>query len=442
MTDTTEPGRQTPGATPTAHAARRETIRPWRPVTGGRALAAASVAAALLTVTSAGPWPDGGRPAGAQPIGGVLFTDDAGGAPGLFLIDPDTGARSPLAHAPGVHHARGDWSPQRTHVAYSVRDEGLWRIAVLDLATGAGRLVTTGPEDHGPDWSPDGERILFTAHFNRGTPDQASFLMVIDADGMDARPVVALVDPQRHIAGPRWSPDGTLIAFAVAGPASGADLYVVERDGTNARRLLVHAGWDDVDPAWSPDGSLVAFASGRAEDGQPVRHDIWLLDAARGVAGTVIVDEAYDHRRPSWSPDGRRLVFDRRELHRPGAHHLAVAPVRGGAAVLLTTGSEPDWAGADGPPRTPVPAPSGTATPADTPTHSATEAPPPVTELPPLPTLPPFPTIPGLEPTASGPPPTFPPAGDTPSPSATATPARTLLLPAALRRAALAARVP
>jgi Tol biopolymer transport system component len=56
--------------------------------------------------------------------------------------------------------------------------------------------------------------------------------------------------------------------------------------------------------ALSPDGRKVAAEVRDAEG----RYDIWLIDAARGVASRLTNDPA-DERDPVWSPDGREVVF-------------------------------------------------------------------------------------------------------------------------------------
>src|ERR1051325_8573346 len=61
-------------------------------------------------------------------------------------------------------------------------------------------------------------------------------------------------------SGPRWSPDGTKIAFI-----SNRDylfaLYVMNADGSNAQ-LVTDKVIDAAEPAWSPDGQKIAFSGG------------------------------------------------------------------------------------------------------------------------------------------------------------------------------------
>src|SRR6187402_1016696 len=78
---------------------------------------------------------------------------------------------------------------------------------------------------------------------------------------------------------PRWSPDGRRIAFKSTRGGS-YNLYLMDADGSNVRRLTNHGG-NDHDPAWLPDGESFVFASDR--DRGVGRFDLyryWIADGA------------------------------------------------------------------------------------------------------------------------------------------------------------------
>ena len=140
---------------------------------------------------------------------------------------------------------------------------------------------------------------------------------------------------------PAWSPDRKLIAY-VSARGGDADVWVMNADGSGARRLIGARRADDLYPAWSPDGKLIAFArvqhgSGHVYvvrvDGTGLRR---LTDPAAGVDNTM----------PTFSPDGRHIVFA--STRRAGAHELVrMRASDGGGATFLTRGGNdlaPDYA--------------------------------------------------------------------------------------------------
>ncbi|HEY3121383.1 MAG TPA: S9 family peptidase [Vicinamibacteria bacterium] len=161
--------------------------------------------------------------------------------------------------------------------------------------------------------SPDGSRVAFIVR--AGEADQARFttrLWVAATDGSSpARPLTS--DEAPHSA-PRWSPDGTRIAF-LAGRGEQAQVWVVPAEGGAPQQLSKHeAGVSTLE--WSPDGRrLLLIASGPGKPPDPYvlgrqwrNQGLWSMDAAGGPA-TALTDRAEHVRSAAWSPDGRRIAF-------------------------------------------------------------------------------------------------------------------------------------
>jgi plastocyanin len=365
------------------------------------------------------PWPTPPPPpipTSPAEAGEIVFDDTATGIlqgqTDLYAVQPSGAGRRQLTNTADMAEAQPSWSPDRQHVAYTATSLGAavptaWGIWVLDVATGARRQLTTGPDDFEPDWRPDGSSILFTHVTRIGGAILSAELAVVATDGTGFRPIVRL-SGGGTVGNPTWSPDGARIAFTVDG-GSGGELYVANADGTGARRLLAHPGWDDIDPRWSPDGRYIAFSAGLNQFG-PTLHDIWLADLVTGIVGTVARHPTWELRRPAWSPDSRTLVFTARHQDSPPRWAMYSVPAVGGdVSGPITSGVEPDWSStALGGLPTPMPGATATMTPLPTP-----------------PTPPPFPTIPPPEPTVPGVTPTVPPvptfANLTPTPEETPT---------------------
>lgn len=111
---------------------------------------------------------------------------------------------------------------------------------------------------------------------------------------------------------PTASSDGQRIAFAVSMKELGTDqqvddIYAVDRNGMNMKRLTSEAGVD-AEPAWSPKGSRIAY---RHLDPVSGYSAIWVMDAdgSNKVKLTGALESAYSVGAPSWSPDGNRIAF-------------------------------------------------------------------------------------------------------------------------------------
>jgi len=76
------------------------------------------------------------------------------------------------------------------------------------------------------------------------------------ADGSD-RMQLAFAPTQAFL--PRWSPDGTQIAYTDLQPGKPAKIFRVSRDDGTPEEILPKDGLNQVDPTWSPDGSTIVF---------------------------------------------------------------------------------------------------------------------------------------------------------------------------------------
>lgn len=153
------------------------------------------------------------------------------------------------------------------------------------------QITTTRQLNNGPSWSSDARAIAYTGYRNNVAPDiLVSFIYT---------GILQNLTKGRFRNGaylPVFSPDGKQIAFsATAETASATDIFVMNADGSNVRRLTTHPDIDTT-PTWSPSGTQIAFTSRRT--GRP---QIYVMNAdGSGTYRLNIPDGEAD--RATWAP--------------------------------------------------------------------------------------------------------------------------------------------
>jgi Tol biopolymer transport system component len=117
-------------------------------------------------------------------------------------------------------------------------------------------------------------------------------------DGSDP---LQLTYPPIQVVLPRWSPDGTQIAYSASQPGKNWRIFLISAQGGTPQRLAAEEK-DEVDATWSADGVQVAF-------GRPgPRPDslIYLVDLKTRQISTIPGSE--NLFSPRWSPDGQHMA--------------------------------------------------------------------------------------------------------------------------------------
>ena len=125
------------------------------------------------------------------------------------------------------------------------------------------------------------------------------------------------------------SPDGRSVVFDLLG-----DLYLIPMSGGKATRLTSGMAWDCM-PRWSPDGRSIAFVSDR--DGG---DNLWLMNVDGSGARRITKETDFALSSPAWTPDGQYLVVRRFGAYPSAENYLTNVPlwmyhVNGGAGVQI-----------------------------------------------------------------------------------------------------------
>lgn len=145
------------------------------------------------------------------------------------------------------------------------------------------------------DVSPDGRSIVF---------DLLGDIYLLPAEGGRARLLRGGPAIEKQ---PRFSPDGTRIAFI--SDADGSDnLWVMSVDGENAVQITRETADLLTEPAWHPDGERIAVRKNHSTQMTYLVGELWMYDL-RGGAGVQLVKETKDASLPRFSPDGRYLYY-------------------------------------------------------------------------------------------------------------------------------------
>lgn len=247
----------------------------------------------VVRVTDAYPtWsPDGTR---------IAYESNVDGDFDVYVVDLAAGTRSKLTDGPG-RDGTPAWSPDGSRIAFMSDRDGHRQVYVMD-ADGSNPTNLSGndaSEEH-PFWSPDGSRILYVSDLEAGEGNVDVWEMA--ADGSAKRRVAATPEVETYAS---WSPDGARIVARRVLTEEDWAVVVMDADGSNGRDVAPSPGIDAW-PVWTPDGRIV-FSSDRAG----ASFDLWIVDPDGGEPRRLTFDDARDDRQPWVSPDGRHVAFAR-----------------------------------------------------------------------------------------------------------------------------------
>lgn len=221
-----------------------------------------------------------------------------------------------------------DWSPDGARIVYQSYLKGGPGLYLVARETGEKKqIVVPTTLNASPSFSPDGKTIAYCGSV-KGNPE-------IFTVGLDGTGLKRLTDSAAIDSTPRWAPNGRELAFTSNRQGS-PQIYLMDSEGANVRRVTLAGNWND-EASFSPDGTRLAYSCRDEGDFQICVQDL--------VSGRVvrITTDSGAHENPTWSPDGSKLAY---EVTRGPSTQVVVANADGSNPRTMTSAGSnyaPAW---------------------------------------------------------------------------------------------------
>ncbi len=210
-----------------------------------------------------------------------LFLMDTDGSEQTLLTRGSSATWSPDSknfafHASASYYASGGvvtGYPIRTDPGSATSDSDIFVANVDDLLAGVEQPtnITNSPGtiDDDPDWSPDGQKIVFTSHPTSDAPNPSNLteLYMMNPDGTGLNRLTFNNEEERA---PAWSPDSSRIVYScrIGGGTNPFRICVINADGTVQQLTNEPDTISDLTATWSPNGQQILFHRRVPPDGQ------------------------------------------------------------------------------------------------------------------------------------------------------------------------------
>ncbi len=236
------------------------------------------------------------------------------------LVHYDASSHQFIPYLSGISAGELDFSRDGKWIVYvSYPDGSLWKSRV----DGSERVQLTYPPINAvlPRWSPEGTKIAFVDE-ERGKPWR---IFLLSADG--GAPKEACPDSLNQ-ADPTWSPDSKQLVFGRI-PATGSTekMEINLLDVATHQISVIPSSENVFSPRWSPDGAHILALS---EDSKRL-----LLYDLKNQRWSDWIDEPGAIGFPTWSWDGRYVYFDRVATSQPSFRRVRLGNTQSESLIDL-----------------------------------------------------------------------------------------------------------
>lgn len=174
-----------------------------------------------------------------------------------------------------------------------------------------------------------------------GNPSDGTSIYVMRPDGSEQQPAPESIRSRfgELAEAERRSPDGQkVLQVVVLEGRENPSIFVTDLglpEGTQREFQLTNYNRDEYDPVWSPKGDRIAFVSNH-----PGNDEIFTMDANGGDHRRLTWNEWEWDKHPTFSPDGSQLAFF---TNRSGPRQIFVMDVDGGNQRNISRNAYDDW---------------------------------------------------------------------------------------------------
>ena len=238
---------------------------------------------------------------GAKSLAGskVYFVSDRTGNKEIWSMDYDGTNQRQLTNYKSISSMPAV-SPDSKLVAYTTYARGTPRIMIQSVETGKQQVFVnpTASMNATPEFTPDGQRILFSSTFN--SKDAQIYIANTNGGNLQRVSQVRAIE-----VSPKVNPKTGRDVLFISGRSGHQQLWRMNIEGGDAEMLTTGEG-DVSNPSWSPDGTKIAFAWTRGyEIGG---FNIFIMDIANRMP-IQLTHGMGRNENPWWAPDGVHLVF-------------------------------------------------------------------------------------------------------------------------------------